>query len=70
MVGSFGRAFICLDHRFIGREFIVDSVFIGGGGCFLSQNSLKVLFNSELPLFAGKEIMNILLSAGKIWHCC
>jgi hypothetical protein len=31
---------------------------------------MKVLFNSELLLFAGKEIMNILLSAGKIWHCC
>jgi hypothetical protein len=28
------------------------------------------LFDAELPLFAVKEIMNILLSAGKSWHCC
>jgi hypothetical protein len=29
------------------------------------------LFDAELPLFAVEEIMNnILLSAGKCWHCC
>jgi hypothetical protein len=61
---------VTFNHRFIGREFVVDSVFIGGGGCILSQNSLKVLFDAELPLFAVEEIRNIILSVGKIWHCC
>jgi hypothetical protein len=28
------------------------------------------MFDAELPLFAVEEIMNILLSAGKSWHCC
>jgi hypothetical protein len=59
-----------LSRSIIRREFVVDSVFIGGGGCFFSQNSLKVLLNAELPLFAVEEIMNIILSAGKIGHCC
>jgi hypothetical protein len=60
MVVTFRHAFIGIatfNHRFIGREFVVDSVFIGGGGCVLSQNSLKVLFDAELPLFAVEEII-------------
>jgi hypothetical protein len=28
------------------------------------------LLNTELLLFAVEEIMNIILSAGKIGHCC
>jgi hypothetical protein len=36
----------------------------------LSQNSLKVFFLRWASLFAVEEIMNILLSAGKSWHCC
>jgi hypothetical protein len=28
------------------------------------------LFNAELLLFAAEEIMNIILSVGKSWHCC
>jgi hypothetical protein len=73
MVVTFRHVFVgsaTFDHWFIRMEFVVDSVFIGGGGCFFSQNSLKVLLNAELLLFAVEEIMNIILSAGKIGHCC
>jgi hypothetical protein len=49
MVGMFGHAFVGIfftiatfDHGFIGREIVVVSVFIGGGGCLLCQKLLKV----------------------------